>query len=271
MKNYFEDKVCVVTGAASGIGLAVAKMLLERGARVTFADVDEANLKKVQAEVGDSDRTRFVVTDVADLASVENMIRVGEELGEIDILFNNAGICRGMLYEQSTPEMWRNILDINVMGVAHGIHCVMQKMIKRGKGQIVNTSSISGLVPTPFESMYTATKFAVVGLTEALRYEFARYGITFSVVCPSDVRTPIYDHAVYYNGKILPGGGEGLKMVNVDDAAQIILDGVEKKTPIIIVGETGEQFLKMYRAPDGDERMTAWTSKRIESLAQLLH
>lgn len=270
--NYFENKVCLVTGAASGIGLAVAKKLLERGARVTFSDIDEANLEKVKAEVGTSDRTRFVATDVANLEAVENMIRVGEELGEIDILFNNAGICRGMLYEQTTPEMWRNIIDINVMGVVNGIHCVMQKMIRRGGGQIVNTSSISGLVPTPFESMYTATKFAVVGLTEALRFEFARYNISFSAVCPSDVDTPIYDRSVYYNGQIIKGNSNSdLKKVDVTDAAQIILNGVERKEPIIIVGETGKKFLQMYRAPDGSERMTAWTEKRMDSLPRLLH
>ncbi len=267
--NYFENKLCVITGASSGIGLELGKQLLERGAKVVFGAHGEKGVENVRRELDpDPARSRIVAVDVRDYDSVKHMIDVAGELGEIDILFNNAGISRAMLYEQTTPEIWKEIMDINVTGVVNGIHAVLPQMLKRG-GQIVNTSSISGLVPTPFQSMYSASKFAVVGLSESLRYELERYGIAVSVICPSDVRTPMGDKTIYFNGQLVKNAFAALEAVEVDDAVRIMLDGVEKKQGVIIVGRTGYHFYDMYHGENGDEKMRAWTANRIAGIQQL--
>ena len=263
MSNYYEGKVCLVTGSSSGIGKAIALELLKRGAKVCFSGHSGAEREKVAEYLTDTERTRYVTADVSVPADVDHMVAVAEELGEIDILFNNAGICRAMFYQESTDELWQEVVGINLLGVAYGTNRVLPKMLKRGYGQIVNTSSISGLVPTPLEVIYTASKFGVVGFTEAIRIELADSGVDFSVICPSEVNTPMFNNAVYHNGKIVTEMDVSQRvMVEPHEAAVHILEQVEAKTPIILVGHTAQSFLDLYRSPNGDANMKKWTENR---------
>jgi NAD(P)-dependent dehydrogenase (short-subunit alcohol dehydrogenase family) len=130
------------------------------------------------------------VTDEAQVQALADDVHARE--GRVDVLVNNAGVVMGGLCWEVEPSDWRRLHDINVMGVVHGIRAFVPRMIERGQGgHIVNMASVSGLVGAPGMATYSATKFAVVGLSESLRNELHRHRIGVSVVCPGFVKTPI--------------------------------------------------------------------------------
>lgn len=266
--GYYDNKTCLITGAASGIGFAVSKRLLDEGAKVTLVDIDENALEKAKQRLEKYDgRTLFIHGDVTDAASFKAAVDQTCLFGGLDVIINNAGICRGMLYEETTLAEWRKIIDINIMGVVHGIHYGLPFMIKNGGGHIVNIASVSGLVPTPFESMYSATKFAVVGLSESLRFELERYNIAVSVVCPGDVDTDIFNKSIYLHGKLISNAKQFVpyERLSAPDAAAIIVEGMKNKTPKIIVGDAAKYFYDMYRQSQeqSDMFMRGFTEERI--------
>ncbi|WP_380871507.1 oxidoreductase [Sphingomonas sp. DBB INV C78] len=187
-------KVAVVTGAASGIGRGLARIADERGMQVVIADVDEAGLARLAADLGG--RPLAVRTDVSDTVSVDALAeRVFAEFGRTDILFNNAGLLSGGLSWKIPTDRWRRILDVNVMGVVNGVASFVPRMIETNLAcRIVNTASIGGFVSSPLIAPYTASKFAVVALTEALAIELQLENskVAVSVLAPGAVRSEIY-------------------------------------------------------------------------------
>ena len=193
-----DDKIAVVTGAAQGIGRAIAETLARRGAHVVVADI---NLEKAQATAqalaaSTGRRVIAVQTNVADSASAQAMIdRTLAELGRIDVLVNNAGYAvRGAL-EEVPDEQVQQMFDVNVFGVLRMIRAVAPHMRKQGTGRIVNISSIAGKLSTPVNGAYSATKFALEALSDALRLELAPFGIQVVVVEPGAVKTRFDDTA----------------------------------------------------------------------------
>jgi NAD(P)-dependent dehydrogenase (short-subunit alcohol dehydrogenase family) len=186
-------KVALITGGASGIGRALAEEFARRGGEVVLADRQTALAGEV-AEIirrrgGSADVTEL---DVRDAAAFTRVARETERArGRIDYLFNNAGIGVGGEVARYSQADWDDVLDVNLRGVTHGIQAVYPLMVARGSGHIVNTASMAGLVPTPGETSYVASKFAVVGLTRSLGLESVRYGVRASVLCPGAIRTPI--------------------------------------------------------------------------------
>jgi short-subunit dehydrogenase len=178
----------VITGASRGIGRAVAVAAAAKGARVGLIARSEADLTEVLAETGGNGA--IAVADVADpeqlsaaLASLQG------ELGPVDILVANAGIgAYGAFADLSADEL-DHIVRVNVLGTAHAIRAVVPGMIERRKGHIVTMGSIAGRIGSPFEAIYSATKFAGVGLTEALVVELEPYGVGVSMVNPGPVAT----------------------------------------------------------------------------------
>lgn len=235
--GYYKDKICIVTGANSGIGYALSEELLNRGATVYMAGRDPAKIATAAGQLSaHGDRVRQIVVDVTKREQVQKAIEgTAAEAGRLDMLFNNAGVGGTTQYEKATLEDWRNIIDTNVWSVIYGTHAAVPIMLRQGSGHIVNTASISGLVPVPFQALYSLTKFGVVGLSECLRYEYAEKGLAFSVICPAFIASAIYN-------KTMDGKAHGeLRIPDdaypADKASSYVLDRVAEQKGIIIVPE----------------------------------
>jgi NAD(P)-dependent dehydrogenase (short-subunit alcohol dehydrogenase family) len=190
-----EDRVAVVTGAASGIGRAVAVRAAADGMRVAAIDIDAAGLAGLGREVGSAGEVIEMVVDVTDSAAVdEAAARVMSTFGDVHLMSNNAGIAFvGSTWETPLDD-WRRIFDVNLFGIVHMMHAFVPRLLERGSStRIVNTASMLGLQCAPFITAYTATKHAVVALSECLAGELAMAGSTMSVavLCPGRVATPL--------------------------------------------------------------------------------
>ncbi len=194
--HHFEGKVAIVTGAASGIGRALAGALARRGATVVLADLDEAGAKEAadSLRAGPPGRVSGVALDVTDAAAFAELVdRVTTDHIHLDLLFNNAGIGMGGDMTELTLAHWDRVIDVNLRGVVHGVTAAYPVMVGQGSGHIVNTASLAGLIPSPYLVPYAATKHAVVGLSVSLRAEAAARGVRVSALCPGIIRTPIWD------------------------------------------------------------------------------
>ncbi|UGQ11744.1 SDR family oxidoreductase [Yinghuangia sp. ASG 101] len=184
-----EGRTAFVTGAASGIGLAVAASLLGAGARVVVADRDRDALKRAADHLGAT--ALAVHLDVTDRDGWHDAKRTAEEaFGPVDILVNNAGIAHDLVeLADLSPEVFDRQMAVMPTGTFNGVHTFAGGMRDRGAGHIVNTASMLGLVANARFGAYSAAKFAVVGLTEALRAEMEPHGVGVSLLCPGLVRT----------------------------------------------------------------------------------
>jgi NAD(P)-dependent dehydrogenase (short-subunit alcohol dehydrogenase family) len=197
----FTGQVAVVTGAGSGIGRSTALLFARLGAKVHAVDLDEASARAVAEQIESSGgRAVAHAVDVSDPAAVEALAgRVFEGGGAVDVLHNNAGIGHGGPVEETTLEEWQRVLGVNLMGVIHGIHYFVPRMLRQGRpAHIVNTASMAGLVAVAELAPYCASKHAVVGLSESLNAELAPRGIHVSAVCPGFINTPIVSSAVMH-------------------------------------------------------------------------
>ncbi len=193
-EEYYRGKGCVVTGAASGIGFALAEALLQTGAVVLMADRDTGKLTAAVEKLGvHAGRVQAMTVDVTNQEQVQHMIEeAAARHGRLDFLFNNAGMGGTAPIEKITLEHWRLIMDVNLWSVIYGTHFALPVMRRQGGGHIVNTASMAGLIPPPFQALYCTTKYAVVGLSESLRFELGDEGIHVTVVCPGNVATSIF-------------------------------------------------------------------------------
>jgi NAD(P)-dependent dehydrogenase (short-subunit alcohol dehydrogenase family) len=201
------DRVAVVTGAANGIGRAVALELARAGMHIALADVDEAGMQRTAAEIEALGRRALSVpTDVRQAAAVEHLLaQTLSGLGACHVAVNNAGVFHAASLLDAPLEQWQRVIAINLWGVIHGCRVFGAHFVKQGEGHIVNTASAAGLFPAPGMSSYSTTKFAIVGLSQQLRWELASSGVGVTVVCPGVVKTGI--------GK---AQGSGLEQVDVD-------------------------------------------------------
>ena len=197
MRN-FQGKVAVVTGAASGIGFGLAQRAAAEGMRVVLADIERTALAAAESELrqGGAD-VLAVATDVANAASVQALHdRALAHFGKVHLLCNNAGVGLGGPTWELTLDDWNWILGVNLWGVIHGVRTFVPGMLAHGEeAHVVNTASMAGLLAGPYMSAYTATKHAVVGLTESLHHELGLVGgrVGVSVLCPGWVNTRIAD------------------------------------------------------------------------------
>jgi NAD(P)-dependent dehydrogenase (short-subunit alcohol dehydrogenase family) len=190
----FEGRVVAVTGAASGIGRAIALAFAKRGARLVLADIDKAGLLSFREELADMGAEAYAqVLDVSLAGDVERFCEnIYREMGRVDVLCNNAGVALAGGIEDMTLDDWDWVVGVNLQGVIHGCHYFYPRMIEQGGGgHIVNTASYGGLGPFPALTAYCCTKYGVVGLSESLRAEAAPYGIGVTALCPGAIATPI--------------------------------------------------------------------------------
>lgn len=190
-----KDKVAVVTGGASGIGLAVVEQFIAEGMRVVLADIEPKTLQREVTRLADAGSDVLgVECDVRDASSVEALRdQTLSHYGAVHVVMNNAGVCPIGPMLETTPDDWRWVFDVNVMGVAHGVLAFAPLMRDAGEGHIVNTASEAGLVTATTLGAYCASKHAVVGLSEALCRELEGTGVGVSVLCPNLVRTRIFE------------------------------------------------------------------------------
>jgi NADP-dependent 3-hydroxy acid dehydrogenase YdfG len=169
MEN-IKNKVIVITGASSGIGAVAARKLAALGAKVVLAARREDQLKAIVSEIGDN--AIYVTTDVSKRTDLDNLIQQAiSKFGQVDVLWNNAGIMPISFFEEGLVDEWDRMIDINIKGVLYGINAVLPHMLQRGQGHILATSSVAGIKTSPGIGVYSATKFAVKAIMESLREE----------------------------------------------------------------------------------------------------
>ncbi len=191
----FENKVCLVTGAGSGIGAATVMAFAEEGGKVIVADINEtaamATADKINLTGGDA---VALVVNIAEKASVQNMIAVAiEKYGRLDCAVNAAGIAGKLtaaLHEYPEDD-WMNMMQINLFGTYYCLKEEVTQLLKNGGGVIVNVASAAGLVAQPGNSPYATSKFAIVGLTRTAAKEYATQNIRINAICPTAIETPM--------------------------------------------------------------------------------
>lgn len=187
-------KIAVITGAASGIGAGLARECARRGMKVVLADRDEVLLRGVAEGIGEA--ALAVVTDVANLASCEALAEaVYAAHGQVDLLFNNAGVLSTGFSWEISPEKWQQSLDVNITGILNGLRAFVPRLIAADRpARIINTASVGGFLPSPLMAPYSVTKFATVALTECLAGELKilKTPIEVSLLAPGPVKSGIF-------------------------------------------------------------------------------
>jgi meso-butanediol dehydrogenase/(S,S)-butanediol dehydrogenase/diacetyl reductase len=193
MGGRLEGKVAILTGAASGIGAATARRFAEEGARLLLGDVNEEGGRVLAKELsGGGDRVVFQPVDVRDLAQVEEFTRVGaERFGRLDVVFNNAGIGAYGEAPDLDPEVWHNVIAVDLHSVFYGCRAAIPWLRESGGGAIVNTASISGIAGDYGLAAYNAAKGGVVNLTRTLAIDHGRENIRVNAVCPGAIDTAL--------------------------------------------------------------------------------
>jgi len=250
----------VITGAASGIGRALALVAFKRGARVAVSDVNEAGLAETVALVAGGTRITSHLIDVRDRQAMERYAaEVEEHHGGADVIINNAGAAARATIEHMSYEDFAFVIDVNLWGVVHGVKAFMPLLRKRPAGHIVNISSINAMVPFAKNGPYNAAKYAVLGLSETLTQELAGSSIRVTCVHPGGIRTNIARSA------------RGVTQAEADlfarvaktspaTAAEVILRGVERNQRQVFVGMDA-------RLMGLAKRLLPWWSVRAAGLA----
>lgn len=229
----------LITGAASGLGLALVHRLAERGCRVLATDIHPEVPESLRGLDNVSYRTLDVTKDV-DWATARDWVT--EEWDGLDYLFNNAGVAAGGRIELSEMDQWQWIVDINLLGVARGCRTFAPMLKAQGSGHIINTASAAGLIHPPRMGEYNAVKAGVVALSETLLHELKPYGVTVSVVCPTFFRTNL---TASLRGKDETANASAAKLIDhakhsADDIAVRVVVGIEKGQHIILTDRDGK-------------------------------
>ena len=188
-----KDKVAIITGAASGIGKATAKLFAEHGAKVVVADIDKDGGSQAVTQIQNGgNEAIFVETDVTLKVDTEQMVaQTVETYGKLDILFNNAGIAMRLPVAELPEEDWHRCLDVNLTGVFLCAKAAIPAMLKNGCGSIINMSSIYGVVGADVRAAYVASKGGVTNLTRGMALDYAENNIRVNCICPGFVETPL--------------------------------------------------------------------------------
>lgn len=212
---------------------------------MVLADRDAERLAAAAEDLGThTGRVHATPVDVTDPKQVQRLVEeAAAQHGSLDFLFNNAGVGATMPIELATLEHWRRIVDLNLWGVIYGVHAALPIMRRQGSGHIVNTASLAGLVPLPYQALYATTKYGVVGMSECLRYELAADGIRVSVVCPGNVVSRIFSTAI--TGEEIDAKPPE-DAIPAEEAAAIILTGVASGEGIIAFPDKPRELWRLY-------------------------
>jgi NADP-dependent 3-hydroxy acid dehydrogenase YdfG len=255
------DQVAAVTGAASGIGSALASAFAERGLAVVMADVESDALDRAAREVERSgSRVLAVPTDVGDPAAVEAFAEAAlARFGRVDVVCNNAGVnADPMPAWEYDPLDWEWVLRVNLFGVINGIRAFVPHLVAQGSGHVVNTASMAGLTLVGGIAPYTASKRAVVGISESLLAELDGTGVGVSVLCPSYVPSNLATAARNRPAALVPTGVDVAQRPPADRSAfdalaastvaAITLDAIERDAFYVLTHESSQVRLEAHQA-----------------------
>ena len=243
MSEIYQNKICVITGAASGIGRALALDLAERGAVLALSDINEKGLSETVEMVGGSNRVMNDVFDMADAAAIADYAqKVEQTLGTADYVFNVAGLTRVGNFVDTPLESMEKVMDVNYWGVVRMSKAFIDQILSK-KGTLVNISSVFGFIGYAGQTHYCASKFAVRGFTETLAQELKGTGVGICSVHPGGIATNIARNAV---ADKLPNNGasreemdaafDKMAITSPEKAAKVILKGAAKKKRRILIG-----------------------------------
>ena len=242
MSNY-KNKTAIISGGAEGIGLSIAKAFGQQGMNIVIGDINEAQLHKAEAELADLGIAVLAVTmDVTNIEHWQDAARSAvERFGKIHMLVNNAGVSSnpGPL-EKTKHQEWQWVLDVNLMGVIMGAETMVPHIKEHGEGGwVINVASMAGMIGVPYAGAYTATKVAVVGMSEAWRVELKNHNIEVSVLCPAFVQTRIHlshrnKQDRYKSSSVTATAQKPSKAKHKENPAQAL---VENGIPVELVGQ----------------------------------
>ena len=189
------NKVAIITGASQGIGKGMAETFSKAGAHVACVSRNKDNLKSVaDSLIKNGGVASFYTCDVSSLDAFQNTIKeIAENHGSVNILVNNAGVCKDKLIMRMSEDDWNKVININLNGAFNGIKAVSQIMIKQRSGRIINISSIVGLIGNPGQANYAASKAGLIGLSKSAAKELAPRGITVNAIAPGYIATDMTD------------------------------------------------------------------------------
>lgn len=254
-------RVAVITGGASGIGLAVAEQLAREGMKIVLADVETETLEAAGRRLREQGSEVLAVpTDVGDLAQVQALADQSlERFGGCHLLFNNAGVAIGGPIQAMSHEDWEWLIRVNLWGVIHGVEVFVPRMIEQGQGgHVVSTASFAGLVPNRGLGVYCVTKYGVVALSECLRTDLAPHGIGVSVLCPMRVQTRIDTSHRNRPAALRPAGAAPPPpppteeqqralaggVLKAEDVAERVLDAVRRNRLYIVTHPEARPFVR---------------------------
>ena len=254
------DKTVVITGGASGIGLATAKVLAGRGAKLLLADIETGALAGAAEQVAAAGASA-VETQTCDISSLDDMQQLADvadqRLGGTDILFNNAGVAVGGPIAEMSHDDWRWIIDVDLWGAIHGVEAFLPRLIARGQGgHILFTASFAGLVPNVGLGPYCVAKYGVVALAEVLRREVRDHQIGVSVLCPMRVGTNIgasqRNRGAQYGAAESPPVSEqdqdnadlAGRVISVDSVAQRVVAAIDANELYVLPHEESREFVR---------------------------
>ena len=263
----------IVTGGASGVGLALARQLVDRGLHVVVADIDGDGAAAAADELGSA--AEGARLDVADAEAVTDLIdATHDRYGRLDYLFNNAGIGASLPVEEIDLDHWQRTIEVNLAGVVHGCHAAYPHMVRQGFGRIVNTASLAGVLGGLGTAVpYATSKHAVVGLSLAWRVAAAPHGIGIHVVCPGGIDTPMLDKVAFPGLGIPAGAARSMRsqaadmgvrrFYSADRLANDVLRGVDRGRALIVTPTTARLPWRFYRmAPELSLRLSATMMRR---------
>ena len=251
--KFFGGKIAVVTGASTGIGLGLSRKLLEAGAEVYMSSRTPAHIAQAAAALRQyRERAHAQVLDVRDEKAVAEYMDYVAERGRVDYLFCNAGVGFGNPYETTTRQDWNTIFDVNVFGVVNCVQHMLPHLLKQGSGHIVITSSVAGITPLPYQTLYVASKHAVYGFARSLRYELEEKNIKVSVVCPGAIATNIFYRSLDYSLHFDLPLAVPPHAIGIDQAGAEILEGIRNGEGVIPLNEDARGLYRGIRTGDYD-------------------
>ena len=245
--------VAVITGAGSGIGRATAHSLARRGTRVVVTDIDGDRAAAVAGELGHQGNRGDLavaaacdVTSAADLEAARDLAL--DRFGRVDLVMNNVGVIALGPAEAIPLDAWQRVVDINLLGIVRSNLVFLPLLLGQGSGHVVNTASTAGLLPYGFDRLpYTATKHAVVGLSESLALYLRPRGVGVSCLCPAGVATNIVEQITFY-GDPAPPRGPAFPVVDAESVGELVADGVSEGRFLILTAPEAADEIREHGA-----------------------